>query len=352
MKPRSLSTHFGLLTIATAGLCLCSTPVTAARAPRFIIRELTLPGAQATEGFKINDHGEVIGTMYGVDFMRPFLYSRGGFTQLDVGQYSSAVNINDRSQIIGYASGPIYIFLYDDGALTDVRAAAGQSISMVRAINNRGAIVGNIIQSDGPPGFQNYARAFVFARGEFRLLPTLPGGFYGDALDINNRGEIAGQSSLLTTNGAIVGHAVIWDSRGIRDLGTLPGTTTSLCTSINDHGQATGYSDSHGFIYTGGQVRSLGNLPGHFYSMPLVINNFGHIVGQSSDSRFDERRAFLYANGVLHDLNDLIPRHSGWFLVEANGINDQGEIVGTGICRERRRAFLLKPIHPFQPGLR
>ena len=51
--------------------------------------------------------------------------------------------------------------------------------------------------------------------------------------------------------------------------------------------------------------------------MPLVINNFGHIVGQSSDSRFDERRAFLYANGVLHDLNDLIPRHSGWFLFEA-----------------------------------
>ena len=99
-------------------------------------------------------------------------------------------------------------------------------------------------------------------------------------------------------------------------------------------------------------MRPLGNLPGHFYSMPLVINNFGDIVGHSSDASFDERRAFLYANGAIHDLNDLIPRHSGWFLFEANGINDRGEIVGTGIYRERRRAFLLKPIHPFQPGLR
>jgi len=138
----------------------------------------------------------------------------------------------------------------------------------------------------------------------------------------------------------------------VRDLGTLPGTTTSLCTGLNDRGQATGYSDSHGFIYNGGQLKSLGNLPGHFYNMPRDINNSGHIAGESSDAQFGERRAFLYANGVLHDLNDLIPRRSGWFLVEANGINDRGEIVGTGIYHERRRAFLLKPIHPFQLGLR
>jgi len=349
MKPHALSTRFGHLTIATAVLCFtCVSPVIAARAPQFVIRELTLPGAQATEGFKINNHGEVIGTSYGVDFMRPFLYSHGMFTELNVGQYGSAVNINDRGQIIGYANGPIYIYFYDDGELTDLRAAAGQPISTVRSLNNRGAIVGYVIQSDGPAGFENYARAFVFASGEFRLLPALPGGFYSDAIDINNRDQIAGQSSLLTTNGAVVGHAVIWDSRGIRDLGTLPGTTTSVCTSINDRGQATGYSDSHGFIYIGGQMRSLGNLPGHFYNMPLVINNFGHIVGQSADSSFDERRAFLYANGAIHDLNDLIPRGSGWLLFEANGINDRGEIVGTGIHRERRRAFLLKPIQPFR----
>jgi probable HAF family extracellular repeat protein len=353
MKPHALSARFGLLTVATAALCLCAPPsVTAARAPRFVVRELSLPGSQVTEGFKINDRGQVIGTIYGFDFVRPFLYSHGKLIQLNVGQYGSAVNLNDHGQIIGYGSGPILVFLYDDGELSDVRADAGQAITTVRAINNQGAIVGNIDQADGPPAFPHYARAFVFAGGEFRLLPTLPGGFYSDAGDINNRGQIAGQSSLLATNGAIVGHAVIWDSRGIRDLGTLPGAMTSLCTGINDRGQATGYSDTHGFIYTGGQMRSLGNLSGHFYNTPRDINNFGHIVGESSNARFEERRAFLYANGVLHDLNDLIPRRSGWFLVEANGINDRGEIVGTGIYRERRKAFLLKPLQPFRLGSR
>ena len=99
-------------------------------------------------------------------------------------------------------------------------------------------------------------------------------------------------------------------------------------------------------------MRSLGNLRGHFHNLPVDINNFGHIVGESGDPHFNERRAFLYADGVIRDLNDLIPRRSGWFLVEANGINDRGEIVGRGIHRNRPKAFILKPIHPFQIGPR
>jgi len=171
MKPHALSTRFGLLTIATAALCLYSAPpATAAHAPRFVVHDLAaLSGVQQMEAFRINNFGQIVGTVYGIESMRPFLFSRGKLTLLDVdGQYGTAFNINDRGQIIGYSSGPIYIFLYDDGELTDLRAATGQPITYVRAINNRGAIVGNILQSDGPPGFQQYASAFVYADGQFR----------------------------------------------------------------------------------------------------------------------------------------------------------------------------------------
>ena len=353
MKPNALSTRFGLLTIATAALCLtCTSPAIGARAPRYAIHDLAaLSGVQNMEAFRINNFSQIVGTVYGVESMQPFLFSRGKLTELNVdGQYGTAFNLNDRGQIIGYSSGPIQIFLYDDGELTDLRAATGQPITSVRAINNRGAIVGNVLQSDGPPGFQQYASAFVYADGQFRLLPTLPGGIYSDAFDINNRGQIAGQSSVRLPNADIVGRAVIWESGRIRNLGALPGATTSLCVGINDRGQVTGYSDSHGFIYSGGQIRSLGNLRGHFHNLPVDINNFGHIVGESSDAHFNERRAFLYADGVMRDLNDLLPRRSGWFLLEANGINDRGEIVGSGIHRNRSKAFVLKPIHPFKIG--
>ena len=355
MKPNALSTRFGLLTIATAALCLtCTSPAIAARAPRYAIHDLAaLSGVQNLEAFRINNFSQIVGTVYGVESMQPFLFSRGKLTQLNVeGQYGTAFNLNDRGQIIGYSSGPINVFLYDDGELTDLRAATGQPITSVRAINNRGAIVGNTAQSNGPPAFPSYASAFVYADGQFRLLPTLPGGIYSDAFDINNRGQIAGQSSVRLPNADIVGRAVIWESGRIRNLGALPGATTSLCVGINDRGQVAGYSDSHGFLYTGGQMRSLGNLRGHFHNLPVDINNFGHIVGESSDAHFNERRAFLYADGVIRDLNDLIPRRSGWFLFEANGINDRGEIVGRGIHRNRPKAFVLKPIHPFQIGPR
>ena len=49
----------------------------------------------------------------------------------------------------------------------------------------------------------------------------------------------------------------------------------------------------------------------------------------------------LYEKGVLIDLNSLIPASSGWVLTEARGINESGQIVGTGVLNGQERAFLL-----------
>jgi hypothetical protein len=52
-------------------------------------------------------------------------------------------------------------------------------------------------------------------------------------------------------------------------------------------------------------------------------------------------------DGMLVDLNDLIPVDSGWVLVEAKAINDRGQIVGQGHLKsdekKKMRAFLLTP---------
>jgi hypothetical protein len=39
----------------------------------------------------------------------------------------------------------------------------------------------------------------------------------------------------------------------------------------------------------------------------------------------------LWQDGVLYDLNTLIPRNSGFFIGDVNFINDRGEIAVTGI---------------------
>ena len=61
------------------------------------------------------------------------------------------------------------------------------------------------------------------------------------------------------------------------------------------------------------------------------------------DPEFLVYHAFLYVFGRMRDLNALIPHGSGWVLSEANGINDVGQIVGTGTKNGQTRAFLLNP---------
>jgi len=57
------------------------------------------------------------------------------------------------------------------------------------------------------------------------------------------------------------------------------------------------------------------------------LNSKGQVVGQSIGA--GGSRAFLWENGVLMNLNDLVEDGSP-FLIFANDINDKGEIAGQG----------------------
>ena len=60
-----------------------------------------------------------------------------------------------------------------------------------------------------------------------------------------------------------------------------------------------------------------------------AINDNGQVVGYCFTSGSDH--AFLYSNGIAQDMNTLIPASSGWTLEDAYGINDSGQVVGTGV---------------------
>jgi hypothetical protein len=53
--------------------------------------------------------------------------------------------------------------------------------------------------------------------------------------------------------------------------------------------------------------------------------------------------AVIYVSGKIHDLNNLIPTHSGWVLSEATSVNDAGSIVGYGTIKGSQHGFLLTP---------
>jgi probable HAF family extracellular repeat protein len=94
--------------------------------------------------------------------------------------------------------------------------------------------------------------------------------------------------------------------------------------------------------------QDLGVLPGDFVDAGLGLNNKGEVVGPSFAAPGPTSaipRAFLWANGKMHDLNTLVPPDSPLYLLIAYGINDSGEIAGLGFEKSTSEyhAFLATP---------
>ncbi len=156
-----------------------------------------------------------------------------------------------------------------------------------------------------------------------------------DAYGVNNKGQVVGESYY---------KAFIWQDGTLSELHPLPGWGDSVAKAINDHGVAVGNSINRACLWErDGTVVALGNL-GADPSFARAINNRGQVVGASRTVQGKAGGAFLWQNGKMIGLNDLIPPDSGWVLVDATGINDRGQIVGNASYKGQRRAFLLTPI--------
>ena len=89
-------------------------------------------------------------------------------------------------------------------------------------------------------------------------------------------------------------------------------------------------------------MHDLGTLGGTG-SDGYALNNLGHVTGKS------DSKAFLYTTETgMEDLNTLIDPLSGWTLEIGQGINDAGQITGTGYVGDELHAFLLTPVP--EPG--
>ena len=135
------------------------------------------------------------------------------------------------------------------------------------------------------------------------------------ARSINNGGDIVGEG-LIAAGTAF--HAFLNRKGSVTDLGTLPGGLNSFAKAINESGVVVGNAD----------VPFVDQCPGPF-GQPVPCINF-------------KLAAFVYANGVMTDLNTLIPSDSGWELIFASDINNRGQIVGYGLLGGKLRAFLLQ----------
>ena len=132
-------------------------------------------------------------------------------------------------------------------------------------------------------------------------------------------------------------HAFLWQNGVMTDLGVLPGEEDSGASAINNLGQIVGSSGridpetyevtSRSFIYQDGVMTALPVPSSESYAGD--INDSGVVVGtMRAPGGVGNYRAYIYADGVVTNLNNLIPPGSGLDLIYATGINNAGQIVG------------------------
>jgi probable HAF family extracellular repeat protein len=229
------------------------------------------------------------------------------------GRNAVSIGINNLAQVVGWAENGIYdstcaqatlsqVFRFDavkwdpSGKIHKLSPliSEGDTVAFSFGINDRGQAVGSSgsCSTQGlPPANTTGLHAVLWERdGSPKYLGTLGDAnntMFNAATSINDRGEVVGTSQYI--DGTV--HSFLWrESRGMEDLGTLPGafaTIAGCCHTINNRNEVVGFS----------------------------INGTGST-------------AFVWKDGVITDLNTLIPAGSPLHLLNAEALNDEGEIVG------------------------
>jgi probable HAF family extracellular repeat protein len=333
-------------------------------APRYAATDLgAIKGFPSTVAFGLNAKGVVVCQVYDPTFFgRAAVYRSSKLRALVKGEkgMSSGQDINASGQIVGYAQEPggqARAMLWESGKATDL-GDLGSGMSYAYAINDAGVVVGESFSTAGTFG----SLPIVWVDGKVTALAVLAEGAFGVAVDINADGRVVGSSLLgpYDASGSTPQHAVAWDNGEVTDLGVIAGDL-SEALGINASGQIVGRSTTakdqvrfgpgnHAVLWDGDKITDLGTLADGEISSAAAINAQGEIVGRStlapgeSTGAPDENHAFLWRDGKLLDLNDLVEGGSGVVLDYAYDINDTGVIIAMGTLDGVEHAYLLTPI--------
>jgi probable HAF family extracellular repeat protein len=310
----------------------------------------------ASEPAAINNQGEIVGTSSAGEKACAFHYLKtmediGGLNSRAFGISSTGLMVGDfiRSESLTKFN---HAAVLKGGTVVDLGVLAGGLYSRANGVNAEGYVVGY----SGSELDSANSRAFVWHGTTGMVDIGTLGGFYAQAMAVNDIGFVTGNAEIASSQVIGARHAFLYQIRKgespirpIWDLGTLGGAS-SYGMAINMKNHVVGYSalntrDNrvHAFLYTGGKLIDLGSLSPKVryidHSVALGINNYDQVVGYGyvREAGIDavKQAAFLYGpgntpqNGMVN-LNTLIGGAARkYWLFSATAINDRGQIIAS-----------------------
>lgn len=367
MRP-STSNFSAIVSALAAFLALfTAVPVTAAT-PQYSIVDLGTLGGTVSYASGISADGTIAGAAkLSSSVLHGALWTGDGIVDMgEPAEYvvSRAVAVNVAGQVAatGEGSPQSYgAYRWDSGVWTPLGTLPGRAESIAEDIDAAGRVVGRSLTLGAGDG-----GAFLWDNGVMIDLGTLGGA--ANAYAINDAVQIVGRSQINLPEGGQQHRAFVWEDSMMTALPPLSGEDHSAAYDINDDGDVVGTSwhvSIPSFLAVeqatmwqdgGAQIVDLGPTPGpdrcaigypYFTSNAArALNNSGQVVGDAMCvGAGAAQAAFLWEDGVMFNLNDLIPPDSDWDLLSARDINDAGEIVGIGINPDGElHGWLLTPV--------
>lgn len=350
-----------------------SSSLMAQQSPNYQFVDLGSLGGPEAVAHDINDQGEIVG-------------------------WSSRDNLKSCINLAGTQINCGYAFVYRDGQMLDLgKGDDASQQTIATAINNQGLIVGHeALEIFGDTMERNFKyNPVMFKQDKFEPLTILSEDANDSAIatDVNDDGVIVGWSKSDTGQDTIVR----WQEGKIEAL-EVHESYFRRANAINNLGDIAGFEyeqwsgkPNRGFVLDQKGYNLIQDNE-YLWSEPLAINDYGMMAGASTDRPFSTKKATLwypsfmggltqhlvgglyqerneeseffdinkagtavgysydgeetilatvYFKGQLYDLNRLVNVEGT--LTNANGINEQGDIVGEYQDKDGNpRAFLLK----------
>jgi len=341
----------GLLSVAIISGATATTP-------QYQIYDIGVidPGDDASQGFGVSHGGIAVGRSIRTGGSQAFTWTINGgivgLPNLAGRSYAVSNSANDNGVVVGTAATTLFgtsrlPVMWQNGAVSQLPLPPGETLGDANSVNASSVAVGSVDAG-------SLQRGAIYSGGSATIITqtTPAGSFFVTAFSINDSGRVVGQGIDPVNAARNVGIVYDIGQNTAFEVGALPGLNGALAFGVSNAGYVVGSS----MLNQGSGLPFIWSDQGGIVAVPLAtgtsegsaraVNSAGWVVGNDS-SAFSI--PFLYDGTNTYRLADLIPPGSGWDLSmntssSADGISENGVIVGTGVHNGETHAYAMVPV--------